>query len=119
MDFMATTNLFIIDARHLVKPFARKRTRIPSEQQLFLLKLLMDSADPVHGYDMMKSSDLGPGTLYGLLKKLFDEGHLHRHSQIVQGRCRISYQLTDKGMHYAKRALLEAELERGIAGVPE
>jgi DNA-binding PadR family transcriptional regulator len=108
-----------MDTRTLVRPFGRKRTRIPSEQQLFLLKLLVDSADPVHGYDMMKSSDLGPGTLYGLLKKLFEEGHLHRHSQIVQGRCRISYQLTEKGLHYAKRALLEAELERGIAGVPE
>lgn len=116
---MAVTNLFIMDTRTLVRPFGRKRTRIPSEQQLFLLKLLVDSADPVHGYDMMKSSDLGPGTLYGLLKKLFEEGHLHRHSQIVQGRCRISYQLTEKGLHYAKRALLEAELERGIAGVPE
>ena len=86
--------------------FLRKRSRIPSEQQLFLLKFLLDSANPVHGYDMMKSSDLGPGTLYGLLKKLFDEGHLDRHSEIVQGRCRIRYQLTDKGLHYARRALL-------------
>jgi DNA-binding PadR family transcriptional regulator len=100
-----------------MRPLFNKRSRIPSEQQLFLLKLLLDSTDPMHGYDMMKSSDLGPGTLYGLLKKLFEDGHLNRHSDIVQGRCRISYQLTDKGLQYAKRALLEAEYERGIAGM--
>jgi DNA-binding PadR family transcriptional regulator len=92
-----------------------KRTRVPSEQQLLLLETFLRSDGPTHGYDLMKATDLGPGTLYGVLKRYFDDGYLKRSTEIVQGRNRISYELTERGLHYAKRALLEAEYERGIA----
>ncbi len=91
-----------------------KRTRVPSEQQLLLLEAFLKSNEPVHGYDLMKATDLGPGTLYGVLKRYFDDGYLRRSTEIVQGRNRISYTLSERGLHYAKRALLEAEYERAL-----
>jgi DNA-binding PadR family transcriptional regulator len=95
-----------------------KRTRVPSEQQLLLLETFLKSDSPTHGYDLMKATDLGPGTLYGVLKRYFDDGYLERSTEIVQGRYRISYQLTERGVHYAKRALLEAEYERAVKNEP-
>ncbi len=95
-----------------------KRTRVPSEQQLLLLETFLQSPGPTHGYDLMKATDLGPGTLYGVLKRYFDDGYLERTTAIVQGRNRISYQLTERGLHYAKRALLEAEYERAVNNEP-
>lgn len=92
----------------------QKRTRVPSEQQLLLLETFLKSDGPTHGYDLMKATDLGPGTLYGVLKRYFDDGYLERSTEIVQGRNRISYTLTERGTHYAKRALLEAEYERAV-----
>lgn len=91
-----------------------KRTRVPSEQQLLLLETFLKGDGPIHGYDLMKATDLGPGTLYGVLKRYFDDGYLKRSTEIVQGRNRISYSLTERGLHYAKRALLEAEYERAV-----
>jgi DNA-binding PadR family transcriptional regulator len=92
----------------------QKRSRVPSEQQLLLLEMFLKSDGPTHGYDLMKATDLGPGTLYGVLKRYFDDGYLERSTEIVQGRNRISYTLTERGAHYARRALLEADYERGI-----
>lgn len=113
------TNVLIINQRTLPVPpqSTQKRTRVPSEQQLLLLETFLKSAGPTHGYDLMKATDLGPGTLYGVLKRYFDDGYLERTTEIVQGRNRISYTLTERGVHYAKRALLEAEYERGIAAM--
>jgi DNA-binding PadR family transcriptional regulator len=91
-----------------------KRTRVPSEQQLLLLETFLKSSGPTHGYDLMKATDLGPGTLYGVLKRYFGDGYLERHTEIVQGRNRISYILTERGRHYAQRALVEAEYERAV-----
>lgn len=92
----------------------QKRSRVPSEQQLLLLETLLKSHGPVHGYDLMKTTALGPGTLYGVLKRYFDEGYLKRTTEIVQGRNRISYTLTERGSYYAKRSLLEANYERAV-----
>jgi DNA-binding PadR family transcriptional regulator len=94
----------------------QKRTRVPSEQQLLLLETFLKNDGPTHGYDLMKVTDLGPGTLYGVLKRYFDDGYLERTTEIVQGRNRISYTLTERGVHYAKRSLLEAEYERAVNG---
>jgi DNA-binding PadR family transcriptional regulator len=110
-------NVLIINQRTSpVLPNAKitKRTRVPSEQQLLLLETFLQSDGPTHGYDLMKATDLGPGTLYGVLKRYFDDGYLRRSTEIVQGRNRISYELTERGLHYAKRALLEAEYERAV-----
>jgi DNA-binding PadR family transcriptional regulator len=116
-----TGNVLIINQRTFpVLPLSKpnnktaKRTRVPSEQQLLLLETFLKSAGPTHGYDLMKATDLGPGTLYGVLKRYFDDGYLKRTTEIVQGRNRISYELTERGLHYAKRALLEAEYERAV-----
>jgi DNA-binding PadR family transcriptional regulator len=119
MRFFGTAhaNVLIIPERTLpVLPQTRiqKRYRVPSEQQLLLLETFLKSSEPVHGYDLMKATDLGPGTLYGVLKRYFDDGYLERTTEIVQGRNRISYTLTERGAHYAKRALLEAEYERAV-----
>ncbi len=91
----------------------RKRTRVPSQQQVAVLRALLEGAS--HGYEMMKGTQVGPGTLYGLLKRLFDEGYVNKSTEVVSGRCRVLYTLTEAGAHYAERALLEDELERGVA----
>ena len=91
----------------------RKRTRVPSAQQIKVLKLLLAHTD-THGYDMMKRLSIGPGTLYGLLKRLTDEGYVQKSAEIVDGRCRIAYRLTVDGVQYAERAILEDEYEQGI-----
>jgi DNA-binding PadR family transcriptional regulator len=119
MRFFGATNgnVLIMNQRTLpVLPISKtsKRTRVPSEQQLLLLETFLQSQGPTHGYDLMKATDLGPGTLYGVLKRYFDDGYLKRTTEIVQGRNRISYELTERGLHYAKRALLEAEYERAV-----
>jgi DNA-binding MarR family transcriptional regulator len=118
-----STKVFIIEQRTLPVPTPAsktntRRTRVPSEQQLLLLETFLKSDGPTHGYDLMKATDLGPGTLYGVLKRYFDDGYLKRTTQIVQGRNRISYELTERGLHYAKRALLEAEYERAVKNEP-
>jgi len=91
---------------------AAKRSRIPSKQQIRVLTMLLESK--AYGYDMMKALGIGPGTLYGLLKRLHDGSYVTKDAEIVEGRCRISYTLTPAGRHYAERALIEHELEEGI-----
>jgi DNA-binding PadR family transcriptional regulator len=91
---------------------AAKRSRVPSKQQIRVLEYLLKRT--AYGYDMMKALDLGPGTLYGLLKRLHDEGYVQKDADIFEGRCRISYTLTNKGSSYAERALIEHEYEEGI-----
>ncbi|MFB1098740.1 PadR family transcriptional regulator [Terribacillus sp. JSM ZJ617] len=67
---------------------------------------------PLHGYGIMKEVEviseelvkLGPGTLYGALRKL---EKLRLIAQVEQKDTRKSYQLTDNG-----RRLLFAEYER-------
>ncbi len=97
----------------------RQRTRIPSQQQIRLLQVLLDQEGLRHGYELMKATALGPATLYGLLKRLFDEGYVTRDTAVVAGRCRISYRLTEAGARYAERALSEDEYERGALAFQE
>lgn len=89
-----------------------KRSRVPSVQQVRVLEHLLKT--PAYGYDMMKDLGLGPGTLYGLLKRLHDDGYLEKATEIIEGRCRISYTLSVSGKAYAERALIEHEYEEGI-----
>ena len=94
----------------------KRRYRIPSPQQLELLSTLLECADDgTHGYTVMQQTDLSPATLYGLLKRLFEDGYLSKDTQTVGGRRRVCYRLTHAGRHYAERALLEDEYERGAA----
>jgi DNA-binding PadR family transcriptional regulator len=81
---------------------------------LVLKAFLADLENSRYGYDIMKSTTLGPGTLYGVLKRLFDEGYLSKSAELVNGRCRVSYQLTETGIHYAERSLIEDEYEEAV-----
>jgi DNA-binding PadR family transcriptional regulator len=94
---------------------AEKRYRTPSPQQVAVLKGLL-GRDCSHGYDLMKLSGLGPGTLYGLLKRLHEEGYLMKRSEVVDGRNRVQYRLNERGLAYAERALFEAEYEAAQRG---
>ncbi len=89
------------------------RYRIPSPQTVRVLACLLGQME-AYGYELMKLTGLGPGTLYGLLKRLSDDGHVQRASYLVAGRERIAYQLTVRGKQFAERALLEHEVEQGI-----
>ncbi len=92
-----------------------KRSRVPSPQQVAVLSCLLKAG--AHGYDLMKATGLGPGTLYGLLKKLYDEGFVTRQSSVVEGRNRVAYELTLAGLHYAERKVLEGEYEAALKGL--
>jgi DNA-binding PadR family transcriptional regulator len=75
---------------------------------------------PIHGYEIMKSVEamtkgavsMGPGTLYGTIKRLLDEGLLEPSSappgdQAADGPPRRYYRLTATGQQ-----VLAAELNR-------
>ncbi len=91
----------------------RKRTRVPSPQQILVLEALIGH-ESRYGYDLMKETNLGPGTMYGLLRRLHDEGLLGRTTELVSGRARARYRLTTLGRRYAERALIEDEYERAL-----
>ena len=77
-----------------------------SEPSYFILAALLDG--PLHGYGIIKQaaklSDgrvrLPAGTLYGALDRLADQGLvLVDRQEVVQGRTRRYYRLTDHGIH--------------------
>lgn len=87
----------------------------PLREPTFLILTAL-AREPMHGYgiitDIASVSDgrlaLRPGTLYGALDRLTDEGLVERdHEEIVDGRLRRYYRLTDIG-----RSVLIAETER-------
>lgn len=72
----------------------------------FILAALLDG--PLHGYGIIKKaaslSDgrvrLAAGTLYGALDRLAEEGFIRADRQeVVEGRTRRYYRLTDDGVH--------------------
>jgi DNA-binding PadR family transcriptional regulator len=76
-----------------------------SEPSYFILAALLDG--PLHGYGIIKQtaklSDgrvrLAAGTLYGALDRLADQGLvLADHQEVVEGRTRRYYRLTDHGI---------------------
>jgi len=93
----------------------KRRYRIPSAQQINVLEHILAHSNS-YGYEIMTAINIGPGTLYGLLKRLYDDGYLQKSSSLVEGRNRINYQLSSSGIKYAKRAILEHEYEQGIKG---
>jgi DNA-binding PadR family transcriptional regulator len=77
-----------------------------SEPSYFILAALLDG--PLHGYGIIKKaaklSDgrvrLAAGTLYGALDRLAAEGLIPADRQeVVEGRTRRYYRLTDHGVH--------------------
>ena len=84
------------------------------EPTYFVLAALLER--PLHGYAIIKRAEdlsggrvrLATGTLYTALDRLTDEGHVQLVSEeIVAGRIRRSYGLTDDGA-----AALRAEAQR-------
>jgi DNA-binding PadR family transcriptional regulator len=81
-----------------------------SEPSYFILAALMDG--PLHGYGIIKKaaklSDgrvrLAAGTLYGALDRLAEQGLvLADRQEVVEGRTRGYYRLTDHGVRALQR----------------
>lgn len=84
------------------------------EPTYFVLASLLDG--PLHGYAILRRADelsqgavrLSTGTLYGALERLTAAGLVDPgHEEVVEGRVRRAYTLTDEGV-----ALLAAESAR-------
>ena len=87
-----------------------------SEPSYFILAALLDG--PLHGYGIIKKtaklSDgrvrLAAGTLYGALDRLAEQGLvLADHQEVVEGRTRRYYRLTDHGVHALQREAARME----------
>ncbi|MFI7210948.1 PadR family transcriptional regulator [Micromonospora maritima] len=90
-------------------------TPTPLREPTFLILTAL-AREPMHGYGIISDVAalsggrlaLRPGTLYGALDRLSDEGLVERdHEEIVEGRLRRYYRLTEVG-----RSVLTAETER-------
>jgi DNA-binding PadR family transcriptional regulator len=87
-----------------------------SAASYFILAALLD--EPLHGYGIIKKaarlSDgrvrLAAGTLYGALDRLAEEGFIRADRQeVVEGRKRRYYRLTDHGVHALHREAARME----------
>ncbi|MEU0561234.1 PadR family transcriptional regulator [Dactylosporangium maewongense] len=87
----------------------------PLREPTFLILTAL-AGEPLHGYGLIAEVDrlsggrvsLRPGTLYGALDRLVDAGLVRiDHEEIVEGRLRRYYQLTESGGE-----VLAAETER-------
>lgn len=106
-----------------------KSSTAPSPLTPAVLHILLAlSQGPLHGYGIMKQVEadsrgqftMGPGTLYGSIRRMLDAGLLHESGKRVDpdldDERRIYYELTRAG-----RAALAAELQRyrGVVAVAE
>jgi PadR family transcriptional regulator len=87
----------------------------PLQEPTFLILTAL-AGSPMHGYGVIQEvaalSDgrvkLRPGTLYGALDRLSEQGLVEvQHEEVVDGRLRRYYELTKEGAR-----LLEAEVAR-------
>src|SRR2546430_15154972 len=87
----------------------------PLQEPTFLILTAL-AAEPLHGYGVIQEVSrlsgarvvLRPGTLYGALDRLSDQGLVAAdREEVVGGRLRRYYRLTDEG-----EALLRAEAQR-------
>jgi len=89
------------------------RTRRPSHQTIaVVLALAEDSASWSYGYDLCRSLDLKAGTVYPILMRLAERGHVETawEQDVPSGRpARHLYRLSAEG------AELAAELRRAEA----
>ncbi|MCH0542025.1 helix-turn-helix transcriptional regulator [Streptomyces sp. MUM 203J] len=87
-----------------------------TEQQYFVLAALMDG--PLHGYGIIKAAEqatggrlrIAVGTLYGALERLERAGLVAAdHEEIVDGRARRYYRLTEDGTVTLNREALRMQ----------
>ena len=92
-------------------------SRLPLREPTFFI-LLSLSPSPKHGYAILREVEalsedrvrLSTGTLYGAIKRLLDDGWIHRVDDPLPNttkRERKAYALTEQG-----RRVLNAEIER-------
>jgi len=88
---------------------------VPLQEPTFLILTAL-AGGPLHGYGVIQEvtrlSDgrvvLRPGTLYGALDRLAEQGHVvAEREEVVDGRLRRYYRLTDEGA-----AVLDIEARR-------
>ncbi len=68
------------------------------------------SKEPIFGVEITKELgrhgySLGPGTLYPTLHRLEKEGYLQQSSEVVSGRLRKYYTITDEGRAVLNEAI--------------
>jgi PadR family transcriptional regulator PadR len=82
------------------------------------------AADPLHGYGILQSVEelsegrvrLGAGTLYAALDRLVREGSLVvDHEQVVEGRLRRYYRITEAGLGVLRRGVEDLEVNVSAA----
>jgi DNA-binding PadR family transcriptional regulator len=95
---------------------------VPLHEPTFLILTAL-AGGPLHGYGVIQEvtrlSDgrvvLRPGTLYGALDRLAEQGHVAaEREEVVDGRLRRYYRLTDEGA-----AVLDAEARRLASNAAE
>jgi DNA-binding PadR family transcriptional regulator len=107
--------LLYIVGRYIVGRMVKASSSM-SEPSYFILAALLD--DPLHGYGIIKKAaelsngriQLAAGTLYGALDRLAEEGLLLAdREEVVEGRTRRYYRLTDRGSHALHREAARME----------
>jgi DNA-binding PadR family transcriptional regulator len=86
------------------------RSRRPSPQTIAVLVGLADSMPWTHGYELCRSLGLKPGTVYPILMRLSERGHVETRweQDVPPGRPpRHLYRLTESGL--AAIAQIQAE----------
>ncbi|MFF7389735.1 PadR family transcriptional regulator [Streptomyces scabiei] len=87
-----------------------------TEPQYFILAALMDG--PLHGYGIIKAAEqatdgrlrIAVGTLYGALERMERAGLVAAgHEEIVDGRARRYYRLTEDGAEVLGREALRMQ----------
>ncbi|MDQ0934336.1 PadR family transcriptional regulator [Streptomyces turgidiscabies] len=87
-----------------------------TEPQYFILAALMDG--PLHGYGIIKAAEqvtdgrlrIAVGTLYGALERMERAGLVAAdHEEIVDGRARRYYKLTEDGTAVLSREALRMQ----------
>ncbi|MEU1801486.1 helix-turn-helix transcriptional regulator [Streptomyces sp. NPDC019937] len=87
-----------------------------TEPQYFILAALMDG--PLHGYGIIKAAEqatdgrlrIAVGTLYGALERMERAGLVAAdHEEIVDGRARRYYKLTEDGTAMLSREALRMQ----------
>lgn len=98
------------------------RTRSPSAQTVAVLLALADNASGwSHGYDLCKQLDLKAGTVYPILIRLHDRGHVETtwESDPPAGRpARHLYRLSAAGAELAEELRAAATDEVRATGSP-
>ena len=89
-----------------------RRERVPSKQEVRLLRALLREPDAwTHGYLLHQKYGVKPTTTYDWIAKYCADGVLEEDDEVVQGKRRHIIKLNKTGIAFALRRLREAEAE--------